>query len=296
MILKFRSFYLIAFLLNGFLSFSQSFDWGLDGYSKNSHGGHYRNIDNSGIDLTVKGLYLDNSNLGWQNVQTGINNFTKGSIVHEYVFIFSEKVDLQFSVFDINQDSLGKCFVDHLKFSGTPIFTQLKDVQNEGTAIIPISEIGGNLTISYYQVDTIIIQHGRAASCNPGFIGITPLLLNQNPLKKDTTHFANILFETDKSRIQEQYKEQIDSLINYLMIQKDYKVLLYGHTDKIGNEIYNFELSTQRVMAVQQALINAGLPPERVSIESYGEVNPINSNQTEKDRAQNRRVEIKVYP
>jgi peptidoglycan-associated lipoprotein len=69
-----------------------------------------------------------------------------------------------------------------------------------------------------------------------------------------------------------------------------------GHTDNVGNDIYNYELGKKRADAVSRYLITQKkLDPMRVVPVSYGESNPVTDNSNPQGRAKNRRVEILVY-
>ena len=289
---RFTYIIIILSLTQSHLAFSQTFEWGLDGYSEHSQGGVYKNIHNSGIDIHVKGLYNDDCHFGYKNVRTGINNQSKGSIVHEYQITFSEKVDVTFSLFDLNHDTLKMCFVDHVHFSGHPIFSNPKGVTINGNSISPFVEDGGNVTIKYHQVDTIIILHGRKESCNPGYIGITPLIINKNSPFIDTTSFENILFDIDKSTVKPEYFQRLDSLTDYIVKNPLTEILLYGYTDKMGDATYNYNLSKKRVTAVFNYLMSKGISSKQISIKSFGEESPVKNNSTQLGRKKNRRVEI----
>ena len=65
-----------------------------------------------------------------------------------------------------------------------------------------------------------------------------------------------------------------------------------GHTDNIGNDKFNMELSINRANAVKNFLIKQGVDPTLLKVVGHGETKPIKSNDTEKGRAKNRRVEI----
>ena len=72
----------------------------------------------------------------------------------------------------------------------------------------------------------------------------------------------------------------------------DIRIKIDGYTDFIGSEGYNLELSVKRADAIKDYLANRGVKLSNISIEGYGKQNPIASNQTEKGRAKNRRVEF----
>ncbi|MEA3410055.1 MAG: OmpA family protein [Pseudomonadota bacterium] len=67
-----------------------------------------------------------------------------------------------------------------------------------------------------------------------------------------------------------------------------------GHTDDVGDDAYNLELSEQRARAVRDRLVEAGVDASKIGTVGAGESMPLASNQTEEGRAENRRVEILV--
>jgi outer membrane protein OmpA-like peptidoglycan-associated protein len=69
-----------------------------------------------------------------------------------------------------------------------------------------------------------------------------------------------------------------------------------GHTDNIGSDAYNIDLSRRRAFNVMQALVVRGVDPQTVSIVAVGRQQPATSNDTEEGRAKNRRVEFLVSP
>ena len=72
-------------------------------------------------------------------------------------------------------------------------------------------------------------------------------------------------------------------------------IALYGHTDNVGNEATNTELSKARAEAVKNYLISKGIGAERFSdVQGYGSSQPIADNSTSAGKAKNRRVQIKL--
>ena len=71
----------------------------------------------------------------------------------------------------------------------------------------------------------------------------------------------------------------------------DIDLVLEGHTDAIGTEAYNQDLSRRRVEAVKAKLAqDYGIPAGRISTQAYGESRPIADNSTAEGRQRNRRV------
>ena len=65
-----------------------------------------------------------------------------------------------------------------------------------------------------------------------------------------------------------------------------------GHTDNIGNNKFNMELSVNRASSVKKILENLGVDSESLKIVGHGETKPVESNDTRQGRKKNRRVEI----
>lgn len=72
------------------------------------------------------------------------------------------------------------------------------------------------------------------------------------------------------------------------------KIFVIGHTDSDGEEINNQELSKRRAENVKKYLIENGISDNNLSIEYFGEMEPISSNNTNKGKSLNRRVEVKI--
>ncbi len=104
---------------------------------------------------------------------------------------------------------------------------------------------------------------------------------------------SNIEFGFNNAELQgEKTFKILDRGIEVLNKYGDYSILIEGHTDSTGDEGYNRTLSLRRAESVGEYLIQNGINPERLSYEGYGSQYPIDSNETPKGRARNRRVEF----
>ena len=74
----------------------------------------------------------------------------------------------------------------------------------------------------------------------------------------------------------------------------DKKVTLTGHTDNVGNPTFNKKLGLQRALAMKTLLVNLGVDAVRITVISQGQSQPIATNDTEKGRQKNRRVELEI--
>jgi len=104
----------------------------------------------------------------------------------------------------------------------------------------------------------------------------------------------NIFFDTDKYELKPESKTELDKLVNLLIKNPSLKIEIGGHTDNVGDEKYNLTLSQNRAKSVCDYLIQNKIAKERLKYVGYGESKPIETNETELGRANNRRTEFKV--
>lgn len=100
-----------------------------------------------------------------------------------------------------------------------------------------------------------------------------------------------IYFAFDESELTPESTLKLDELAS-LLVDKDLKLQVEGHTDWIAPEAYNMSLSVRRAEAVANYLQSRGISGERITTVGYGEVRPISDNDTADGRALNRRTEI----
>lgn len=103
-----------------------------------------------------------------------------------------------------------------------------------------------------------------------------------------------ITFDFNQSRIRPDSRPVLDEAVDVLREHPSVSVAIEGHTDSIGSEASNQALSVRRAEAVFRYLVNSGIAPDRLTVEGFGESNPVATNETAAGRAQNRRVELRV--
>jgi outer membrane protein OmpA-like peptidoglycan-associated protein len=105
---------------------------------------------------------------------------------------------------------------------------------------------------------------------------------------------AGVFFETAKYNISSNSQLAINKLVKIFTEYPETNILVEGHTDNVGSEAYNMNLSEKRANAVGNALRNAGLASKRLTVKWYGETQPKLDNATPQGRASNRRVEFSI--
>lgn len=108
--------------------------------------------------------------------------------------------------------------------------------------------------------------------------------------------FGDVGFDLDKADLRLSDADKVSQLAVYLKENSTFRVELEGFADPRGSDTYNLKLSTQRVNAVRDALIAAGVQKERILIGAYGKLNLKCTQGTEECLQQNRRVEMIVLP
>lgn len=108
------------------------------------------------------------------------------------------------------------------------------------------------------------------------------------------TALAGVTFQPNSTRLTPQGRQTLDGVVGTLKAQEDLRIEIAGHTDSVGSEAYNTLLSQQRAEAVRTYLIERGLDASRVTAVGYGELEPVDTNETEEGRRANRRVEFRI--
>ncbi|MGB3085680.1 MAG: OmpA family protein, partial [Saprospiraceae bacterium] len=107
-------------------------------------------------------------------------------------------------------------------------------------------------------------------------------------------NFDRILFETGSAQLNAISNEQISNIAGILKAMPNVEFKIGGYTDNTGDTKANIQLSQERANAVMQALIDLGIPSNRLTAEGYGPEHPVADNGTAEGREQNRRVAIRV--
>ncbi len=109
-----------------------------------------------------------------------------------------------------------------------------------------------------------------------------------------TLDLSGITFLFGSNEITLQGKLILDDVVNVLTEHTEFDAVIEGHTDNVGDDSLNFELSRHRAQAVLNYMAAAGIQTERLTATGFGETLPIADNGSAKGRALNRRIEFAV--
>ncbi|RDK91910.1 outer membrane protein OmpA-like peptidoglycan-associated protein [Enterobacillus tribolii] len=106
--------------------------------------------------------------------------------------------------------------------------------------------------------------------------------------------FDRLLFKTNSAQLEPASQEQLKNIVEILRAYPKVKLKLGGYTDNTGTDEINMKLSQDRADAVRQALIELGADNTRIEAQGYGSAHPVAPNDTDENRAKNRRIDIMV--
>jgi outer membrane protein OmpA-like peptidoglycan-associated protein len=115
------------------------------------------------------------------------------------------------------------------------------------------------------------------------------------PLKTNTSFVLNnIFFGFDSANVKKDSELELERVVELLNANPSMTVEISAHTDDKGADAYNNRLSQARAEAVVNYLVQKGIAKERLVAKGYGKSQPAVPNDSDENRAKNRRVEFKV--
>lgn len=104
----------------------------------------------------------------------------------------------------------------------------------------------------------------------------------------------NIFFETGSAELKSESVAELTKLVQFMRRNAEVRIEISGHTDNVGSDAMNQKLSEERANAVADYLFNNGIDKQRVRSVGYGKTRPIDANDTEQGRANNRRTMFEI--
>lgn len=104
----------------------------------------------------------------------------------------------------------------------------------------------------------------------------------------------NVFFEFNSTELKPESVIELTKLVLLMKENPNVKVEIGGHTDNVGTEAYNANLSMARAKSTMSFLVSKGIDAKRLKANGYGSKQPICDNSTDEGRAMNRRIEAKI--
>jgi outer membrane protein OmpA-like peptidoglycan-associated protein len=123
---------------------------------------------------------------------------------------------------------------------------------------------------------------------------LNAILVTRDTARGLIATMPDVLFETNRFTLKPGARESIAKLAGILLAYPDLRLEVDGHTDSVGSDAYNQQLSEKRAASVRDYLAQQGIPISSVAVIGFGKTQPIASNASAAGRQQNRRVELVV--
>jgi outer membrane protein OmpA-like peptidoglycan-associated protein len=121
------------------------------------------------------------------------------------------------------------------------------------------------------------------------------LMTNFSELKKGKAIVLNnINFDFDSYILLKSSEDALNSFYQFLIENPGLRFRIDGHTDNIGTDEYNLDLSVRRAKSVYNWLVNKGIQPSRLEYKGFGKRQPLINSTDDNSRAVNRRVEVQI--
>jgi outer membrane protein OmpA-like peptidoglycan-associated protein/tetratricopeptide (TPR) repeat protein len=115
------------------------------------------------------------------------------------------------------------------------------------------------------------------------------------PIEIDQTRILkSVYFKYDEYSLDKKSYIELSRLVAFLQANPEITIELEGHTDYVGSDEYNQQLSTKRAKAVYEYLLQAGITNSRLNYKGYGKMRPLAPNDSQENRQLNRRVAFKI--
>lgn len=187
--------------------------------------------------------------------------------------------------------------------TGKPIPAKLEVSLRNGESSYKINAASG----SYQQEVEDLGWYVIAASSEGYLNAVDSVWINDpdvTPVTKDmtlqpievgvTVRLKNIYFDFDKTTLKTESFTELNKVVEFLTQNPTVEIEISGHTDNKGSDEYNATLSQGRSEAVVDYIISQGIAASRLAAHGYGESKPIDTNESEEGRANNRRVEFTI--
>ncbi|MFY0598209.1 MAG: PD40 domain-containing protein [Cyclobacteriaceae bacterium] len=157
------------------------------------------------------------------------------------------------------------------------------------SAVIDIVPEGEEAAFGDNEGVVVITAAGPGATISPAIdMKLQPLLVGTNLTLKD------ILFESNSDQLNEISYAELERVVGLMKQNDALKVEVAAYTDDVGSTAYNKALSDRRAASVARYLKESKIPDDRYTAKGYGEDQAIFPNDTEENRAKNRRVVLKI--
>lgn len=219
---------------------------------------------------------------------TGENNNLKQKIDTTKVILYPEPV----FTFTVKNEKDGSSVHAHISIIDTltgSTVMKSEALRGSGSMKLPVGDSYYSAMVEAKDYKTRIFAIGTQ-----GLDDIHRDFLLEKIIRKRTFIIRNLFFASDQTDILPESEPALQELFEFLNSNPDIRVRLTGHTDWIGTDQANQILSEGRAASVKRSMVERGIDADRIETLGLGESQPIDTNETEAGRQNNRRVECTI--
>jgi len=123
---------------------------------------------------------------------------------------------------------------------------------------------------------------------------LNKILQTQDTARGLIVNMSDVLFDFGQYTLKPGAREKLAKMSGILLAHPELKVQVEGHTDSIGSDDFNQNLSEHRAQTVRDFLVEQGVGRDSVTAKGFGKTKPVATNDTAEGRQRNRRVEMVV--
>jgi outer membrane protein OmpA-like peptidoglycan-associated protein len=121
---------------------------------------------------------------------------------------------------------------------------------------------------------------------------LNTILATRDTARGLIANMSDVLFKTGSYELAPGARERLAKVSGILLAYPTLHVQIEGHTDSVGSDEYNQDLSEKRAGAVRDYFVQQGIAADSIESRGFGKTQPIATNETAEGRQQNRRVEL----
>jgi outer membrane protein OmpA-like peptidoglycan-associated protein len=123
---------------------------------------------------------------------------------------------------------------------------------------------------------------------------LSSILQTRDSVRGLIVNMSDVLFDSGRYTLKPGAREKLAKISGIVLAYPGLNLQIEGHTDSVGGDEFNQQLSQQRAMSVRDFLVQQGVPAASIAARGFGKTQPVASNDTPEGRQQNRRVELVV--
>jgi OOP family OmpA-OmpF porin len=241
--------------------------------SNNSKGYYSRQLTNPNSGKRSIEIYEFDVPAVWRSKET--STYAQGRV---FDAVTKKPIQAEVQLYDLAIDELTQ------QVSSDQVNGEYTIVLNEGSHYAMYASAEG------YLLKSLSFDYTSRKDFNP-----LTLDIYLDPVKSGSSVVLNnLFFESGKYSLQPQSKTELKKLIAFMKRNSSIRVEISGHTDDVGSDPVNQQLSEKRAQSVATYLGANGISKERIKAIGYGKNKPAMPNNSEANRQQNRRIEFRI--